>query len=209
MSLIRLEITGLDQLAKIRQTLGPELLAKATRAGVRHAAAGVAPKVGKSIAESYGIPSRRVRQDVRGVRIAPDGMSATVGFSRRPPTLTQYGAKPGTRSTGQPGLGRGLGWGKPTKPGKPLSALVLRADGRQPVAGAFLATGRSGNRLVLRRGRGGKLEALYGPSVGSIFAGGSKIGPVLRAETELLISQRFIAAFQRTLDSAARGYGKG
>ena len=207
--MIRLEITGLDQLAKIRQTLGPELLKRATRAGVAHAAKGVAPKVGKSIGESYGIPSRRVRQDVRGVRIAPDGMSATVGFSRRPPTLTQYGAKPGTRSTGQPGLGRGLGWGKPTKPGKPLSALVLRADGRQPVAGAFLATGRSGNRLVLRRGRGGKLEALYGPSVGSIFAGGSKIGPVLRAETELLISQRFIAAFQRTLDSAARGYGKG
>ncbi len=184
MSLIRLEITGLDQLAKIRQTLGPELLKRATRAGVAAAAKSVAPKVAQSIAQSYGIPSRRVRQDVRSVRIAPDGMSATVAFSRRPPTLTQYGAKPGTRSTGQPGLGRGLGWGKPTKPGKPLSALVLRADGRQPVAGAFLATGRSGNRLVLRRGRGGKLEALYGPSVGSIFAGQSQIGPALRAETE-------------------------
>ena len=71
-----------------------------------------------------------------------------------------------------------------------------------------MVTGNSGNRLVLRRGRGGKLVSLYGPSVGSIFAGGSKIGPALRAETELLISQRFIAAFQRVLDSAARGYGR-
>ncbi len=209
MSLIRLEITGLDQLAKIRQALGPELLKRATRAGVAHAAKGVAPKVGKSISESYGIPSRRVRQDVRGVRIAPDGMSATVAFSRRPPTLTQYGARPGRPATGQPGLGRGLGWGKPSKPGRPLSALVDRSAGRQPVPGAFLSTGRSGNRVVLRRGRGGKLEALYGPSVGSIFAGGSKIGPVLRAETELLIRERFISGFQRVLDSAARGYGKG
>ena len=209
MASVRLEITGLDELRKMAKALGPQMLAKATRAGVRHATAGVAPKVGKSISESYGIPSRRVRQDVRAVRIAPDGMSATVGFSRRPPTLTQYGAKPGTRSTGQPGLGRGLGWGKPTKPGKPLSALVLRADGRQPVAGAFLATGRSGNRLVLRRGRGGKLEALYGPSVGSTFAGQSQIGPALRAETETMIRARFIAGFQRVLDSAARGYGKG
>jgi hypothetical protein len=77
------------------------------------------------------------------------------------------------------------------------------------VAGAFLATGRSGNRLVLRRGRGGKLEALYGPSVGSIFAGASTGGPALRAETETVIRARFIAAFQRTLDSAARGYGRG
>jgi len=207
-SLVRLEITGLDQLAKIRQALGPELLAKASRAGVRHAAAGVAPKVAKSISERYGIPSRRVRQDVRAVRIAPDGQSATVAFSRRPPLLTQYGAKPGTRGR-QPGLGRGLGWGKPVKPGRPLSALIDRSAGRQPIPGAFIVTGNSGNRLTVRRGRGGKLVSLYGPSVGSIFAGGSKIGPVLRVETEAMVRARFIAGFQRVLDSAARGYGKG
>jgi len=209
MASVRFEITGLDQLAKMAEAISPRTLARAQRAGVTAAAKAVPGTVAKGISERYGIPSRRVRQDVRAVRIAPDGMSATVGFSRRPPTLTQYGARPGRRASGQPGLGRGLGWGKPTKPGRPLSALVVRADGRQPVAGAFLATGRSGNRLVLRRGRGGKLEALYGPSVGSIFAGGSKIGPVLRAETELLIRERFISGFQRVLDSAARGYGKG
>ncbi len=209
MGIVRLEITGLDQLAKIRQALGPELLAKATRAGVRHAAAGVAPKAAKSISERYGIPSRRVRQDVRAVRIAPDGMSATVGFSRRPPTLTQFGVRPGRRASGQPGLGRGLGWGKPTKPGRPLSALIDRSAGRQPIPGAFTVTGNNGNRLAVRRSRGGKLEALYGPSVGSIFAGQSQIGPALRAETETMIRARFIAGFQRVLDSAARGYGKG
>ena len=207
MSLVRFEITGLDQLARMREALGPELLKRATRAGVAAAAKSVAPKVAKSISQRYGLPSRRVRADVRAVRIAPDGQSATVAFSGRPPTLTQYGAKPGTRGR-QPGLGRGLGWGKPVKPGRPLSALVDRTQGRQPIPGAFVATGRAGNRLVLRRGRGGKLEALHGPSVGSIFAGQSRIGPVLRAETELLVSQRFIAAFQRVLDSAARGYGR-
>ena len=51
----------------------------------------MAPKVGKSISENYGIASRRVRRDVRGVLIARDGMSAAVAFSRRPPLLTQYG----------------------------------------------------------------------------------------------------------------------
>jgi hypothetical protein len=207
MASVRLEITGLDQLRKMAEALGPQMLAKATRAGVRHAAAGVAPKVSQSIAQRYGIPSRRVRQDVRAVRIAADGQSATVAFSRRPPTLTQYGAKPGTRGR-QPGLGRGLGWGKPVKPGRPLSALIDRSAGRQPVPGAFVVAGNNGNRLTVRRGRGGKLVSLYGPSVGSIFAGGSKIGPALRAETETMIRDRFISGFQRVLDSAARGYGR-
>lgn len=209
MASVRLEISGLDQLAKMAESLSPQLLAKATRAGVTAAAKAVPSTVAKGISERYGLASRRVRQDVRAVRVAPDGQSATVAFSRRPPTLAQYGARPGRRATGQPGLGRGLGWGKPTKPGKPLTALVLRANGRKPVAAAFLATGRSGNRLVLRRGRGGKLEALHGPSIGSIVAGASAGGPALRAETETVIRARFIAGFSRVLDSAARGYGKG
>jgi hypothetical protein len=204
---VRLEISGLDQLAKLTEAIGPAMLKRATRAGVAAAAKSVAPKVAQSISQRYGLPSRRVRQDVRAVRIAPDGQSATVAFSRRPPTLAQFSAKPGTRGR-QPGLGRGLGWGKPTKPGRPLSALVDRYEGRQPVPGAFLATGRSGNRLVMRRGRGGKLEALHGPSVGSIFAGQSRIGPALRSEVETAIRARFIAGFQRVLDSAARGYGR-
>jgi hypothetical protein len=209
MASVRVQITGLDQLAKMAEAIGPEMLKRATRAGVAAAAKSVAPKVAQSISQRYGLPSRRVRQDVRAVRIAPDGQSATVAFSRRPPTLTQFSVRPGRRASGQPGLGRGLGWGKPTKPGRPLSALIDRSAGRQPVPGAFVVNGNNGNRLTMRRGRGGKLEALYGPSVGSIFAGQSRIGPALRAETETLIRERFISGFQRVLDSAARGYGRG
>jgi len=209
MASVRVQISGLDQLAKMAEAIGPEMLKRATRAGVAAAAKSVAPKVAQSISQRYGLPSRRVRQDVRAVRIAPDGQSATVAFSRRPPTLTQFSVRPGRRASGQPGLGRGLGWGKPTKPGRPLSALIDRSAGRQPVPGAFVVNGNNGNRLTMRRGRGGKLEALYGPSVGSIFAGQSRIGPALRSEVETAIRARFIAAFQRVLDSAARGYGRG
>ena len=50
-------------------------------------------------------------------------------------------------------------------------------------------------------------QQAQGPSVGSIVAGHSRLGPTLRAETETLIRERFIAGFQRVLDSAARGYG--
>jgi hypothetical protein len=151
---IRFEITGLDQLARMREALSPQMLAKATRAGVAHAAKGVAPKVGQSLSQRYGIGSRRVQQDLRAARLAPDGLSATVAFSRRPPLLTQYGAKPGTRASGQPGLGRGRGWGRPVKPGKPLSALVLRSEGRQPIPGAFPVTVKAPGVKAASRFRG-------------------------------------------------------
>jgi hypothetical protein len=48
--------------------------------------------------------------------------------------------------------------------------------------------------------------SLYGPSVGSIVAGRSQIGEQLRADMATRARDAFIRAFQRTLDSAARGY---
>ena len=204
---IDFQLSGLDQLARMAETFGPRMLEKAARGGVAAAARSVPARTAQLVAERYGIPSRRVRQDIKPVRFAADGQSATLAFSRRPPTLTQFGVRPGRRASGQPGLGRGMGWGKPSKPGKPLSVLVDRPAGRQPVPGAFMITGLSGNRLTVRRGPGGRLISLYGPSVGSIVAGHSRLGPTLRAETETLIRERFITGFQRVLDSAARGYG--
>jgi hypothetical protein len=74
------------------------------------------------------------------------------------------------------------------------------------VAGAFVINGRSGNRLTVRRQSDGGLVSLYGPSVGSIVAGRSQIGEQLRADMATRARDAFIRAFQRTLDSAARGY---
>ena len=53
-----------------------------------------------------------------------------------------------------------------------------------------MVTGNNGNRLTVRRGRGGKLVSLYGTSVDGIFAGQSQIGPALQVETEILIRER-------------------
>ena len=206
MASVRFTITGLDQLQRMAEALSPRTLARAQRAGIAAAGRAVPAAAGRGIAASYGIGSRRARSDIRRPRVEADGSAVTVGFSRRPPTLTQYGARPGTRATGQPGLGRGMGWGKPGRPGRALSALVLRADGRRPVAGAFQITGKGGNRLTVRRGRDGRLQSLYGPSVGSIFAGRSDAGPQLRSDAETAARAAFLKAFQRTLDSAARGY---
>lgn len=204
--MIRFEITGLESLQRLADSLSPKVIQRATRAGIASASRAVPVAVSRPVAAAYGLPARRIREDIRPVRFDAGGQAATIGFSRRPPTLTQYGARAGTRSSGAPGLGRGRGWGKPTKPGRPLTAVVLRSDGRQPYPGAFLADGRSGNRLVFRRDSSGQLHSVYGPSIGSIFLGRSAIGPQLRSDVEARVREQFLKGFERVLASAARGY---
>lgn len=198
-------ITGIEGLDALQAFLNPDLFDKAAKAGLAYAAKAVPPAVAKGITEQYGISSARIKQDISGVRFQDGGLTATIAFSRRPPTLLQYGAKPGSRGGPQPGLGRGKGWGKPKRPGKPVSALVARSVGRQQFPTSFIARGAQGNQLVLRRSKG-KLISVYGPSIGSIFLGQSAIGDALRASVQARIQEQFEKGFQRAVDAAARGF---
>ena len=200
-------VTGSEGLERLRSFLDPKLYAKATKGGITYASKAVPPAVAKGISSGYNISSSRVKKDISRVRFADGGQSAVIGFSRRPPTLAQFKPNPGSRQP-QPGLGRGLGWGRPVKPGKPLTATIIKGKGRQIIPGAFMATGASANRLVLRRTDNGQLKGVYGPSTGSIFLGNSAIGPKLRADVQTRINEQFIKGYQRVLDSAARGFGK-
>jgi hypothetical protein len=206
MANLSLSIDGLDRLASMQRFLDPKLYDKASKSAIRYASKAVPPAVAKGITSSYGIKSARVKQDISRVRIEQGGQAAVIGFSRRPPTLMQYGAKAGTRGTGRRGLGRGRGWSPPAKPGRPLTAMTLKAKGRQKVPGAFIARGNNGNQLVLQR-QGDKLKALYGPSVGSIFLGRSEVGEQLRSDVEQRVSQQFVTGFERALKADARGFG--
>lgn len=204
---ITLKIEGLNQLQKMLEFTDPKNFAKAQRAGVVKATGAIKTQVAKSIGERYNFKSGRIKQDISRASIAPDGSSATIRFARRPPTLAQFGMRPGTRASGQPGLGRGLGWGKPAKPGRPLTAMVLRADGRKSYTGAFVAIGKGGNQLVVRKDSRGKLHTVYGPSVGSIFLGKGRYALELQAHAARLINDEFIKGFEKKLSDIARGYG--
>jgi hypothetical protein len=200
-----LQINGLEGLQRMSALLGQATIEKAQRSALSYAATAVPPAVAQGITAYYNLPSARVKKDISGVRFSSDGLSATIAFRRRPPTLSQFKPNPGRRGH-QPGLGRGLGWG-PAKPaGKPLTAAIVRGD-RKPYRNTFIATGNSGNQLVFRRDAEGKLHSVYGPSIGSIFLGESAIGPDLRATVQARISEQYIKGFQRALDSASRGYG--
>jgi len=205
MASVSFQVTGLDQLQRMQAFLAPETFLKAQRGGISYALKAVSPAVAKGIGAAYNLKAARIKQDILSAKIDPGGLSATVRFSRRPPTLAAFNPKPGKRGH-QPGLGRGMGWGKAKPQGKPLTALVVKGQGRRAYPGAFLATGASGNQLVMRRGPAGQLLAMHGPSIGSIFLGRSSIGPQLRMDVEARINEQFIKGFQRVLDSASRGF---
>ena len=207
MANVSFTVTGVEGLERLRSFLDPKLYDKATKGGISYASAAVPPAVAKGISSGYNITSSRVKQDISKVRFVDGGQTALIGFSRRPPTLAQFKPNPGTRQP-QPGLGRGKGWGKPAKPGKPLTATIIKGKGRQIIPGAFIATGLNDNRLVLRRFGIGQFRGVYGPSIGSIFLGNSAIGSQLRSDVQERINEQFIKGYQRVIDSAARGYGQ-
>ena len=204
MANLSITLTGVEDLRRMQTFLNPKLYSKAIRGGISYASKAVPPVVAKGITTSFNLSAARVKKDIGRVSLVDGGSTALIKFSRRPPTLAQFKPNPGKRQP-QPGLGRGLGWGPPRKQGKPLTAVVARATGRVAFAGAFRARGLNANSLVLRKDSSGRFYGVYGPSVGSMFLGESKIGPQLRDDVGKRINEQFIKGFQRVLDSAARG----
>ena len=204
MATVSVSLAGIDQLKQLQAFLDPKLYDKAKRGGITYGSKAVSPAVAKGITATYNLSAARVKKDISRTQFVDGGETALIKFSRRPPTLTQFKPKAGTRYP-QPGLGQGLGWGKPVKAGKPISAVINRGKGRQSFDGAFFAQGLNANSLVLRKGSNGRFYGVYGPSVGSMFLGASAIGPQLRSDVEKRIQEQFIKGFQRVLDSAKRG----
>ena len=200
-------LTGLDQLQKMQRFLDPKNFDKAQRAGVTRASQRVRSQAPKEISQRYAIRSARIKDDISKASISPDDTSATIRFARRkPPTLLQYSGTQGKRATGQRGLGRGLGWSSPARKGTPFKATVFKPAGRKKYDGVFVIPGLNGNLVPVRRA-GDQLRAVYGPSIGSIFAGKSAGGQEIRANVEREVSQAFVQGFEKKLSDIARGYG--
>ena len=197
---VDLQLSGFEKLSAITD---PKLLAKAVKGGIRYAAKAGATQAAKSVASRYTIKSARIKQDIKGPFIYGD--TATLVFSRRPPTLNQFSLTVGRRGGSQPGLGHGMGWGKPSPKGKPITARIFKDGKRQTYRGLFMVNG-----LPMRYIRAkNKFEVEYGPSIGSDIFGTGRYATVIKAEMETRMNEQFITGMQRVLDSAARGYGNG
>lgn len=178
----------------------PKLLAKAVKGGLSYAAKAGKTQAAKSVAARYTIKSARIKQDIKGPFIYGD--TASLIFSRRPPTLNQFSLTIGRRGGTQPGLGRGLGWGKPSPAGKPITARILKEGQRQTYRGVFMVNG-----LPMRFIRAkNKFQVAYGPSIGSDIFGSGRYATVIKSELTTRMNEQFITGLQRVLDSASRGY---
>ena len=209
MAVITLKIEGLSQLQKMLEFTDPKLYERASRSALAGAAKSATKQAGKSISQRYNLKSARIKEDITLASIRSD--QATLIFASRPPTINQFGYKPGTKASGQPGLGRGLGWGKPAKPGTAGSAMIFKGQ-RVKYPTTFMGMSSGGVMLPFRVGKGytrtgkRKLLVAYGPSIARIWDSG-KFGSAIRDEVEAEIMRSYITNFQRVLDSAARGYG--
>lgn len=198
---IDVAVVGVEQLNKMRAFLLPNTFKKAQKGGIAYAARAAKVAAAKAIGNRHTLTAARIKEDITGPILYPD--RAILRFSRRPPTIAQFRFSPGTPGGPQPGLGRGKGWGKPKPKGRPATARVFRTGKREKYRGVFLINGN----VPVRESAGGKLIAVYGPSIGSIFAGKSQFGDEIRQAVDERITEQFIKGFQRVLDSAARGYG--
>jgi len=196
---IDIKLTGLESLNRMRAFLDPKTIDKAMAGGVRYAAKAAGPAVAKQTTSYYNIKSGRVKDDTRGPYISNGGQSAQLYFSTRPPTLNQFGFRPGTRGR-QAGMGRGLGWAAPSPKGKAGAATIVKGL-KQSYPGTFMLNG-----LPFRQGKGGKLTVVYGPSIGKIYMGKGGHAANIQSAVDARINEQFVKGFQRVLDSASRGY---
>ena len=197
---VDLQLSVFEKLSAITD---PKLLAKAVKGGIKYAAKAGATQAAKSVASRYTIKSARIKQDIKGPFIYGD--TATLVFSRRPPTLNQFSITLGRRGGPQPGMGRGMGWGKPAPRGKPVSARIFKDGPRQTYRGVFMVNG-----LPMRYIRAtNNYEVEYGPSIGSDIFGTGRYAAVMRAEITARMNEQFITGIDRVLSSASRGYGNG
>ncbi|MEB3319171.1 MAG: hypothetical protein VKO39_13670 [Cyanobacteriota bacterium] len=200
---IELKLQGLAEINRLHRMTDPDLYRKADRVALNAASKTAVKQVAKDISSKYTIPSRRVKDSITGPYFQADGV--TIRASRVPPTQNQYRFKPGKRGGPQPGMGRGMGWGKPNPAGRQATAQVFKGRPARRIKGAFLAKGLPFIRV--RKGQGpGSLKVLKGPSIARIFNGRGLFGQELRNNAARAIQETYLKRYKKVLDDAARGY---
>jgi hypothetical protein len=171
-----------DGLTRMLAFTDPRNYEKAKSGGIRYAVKSVAPAVAKNLRQFYAIPAARVKQDVQTPRFIAANDVIEVRFSRRPPTLRAYGARPARGGT---------------------SYQIFKGQRRVSANVFFLPLGPSPG-LPMRR-EGPKLKTQYGPSIGAIFNGRSRYGSMIREATVKRVHEQFLTGVQRELARQARG----
>jgi hypothetical protein len=173
-----------EGLSKLLAFTDPKTFIRAKAAGLRYAVKSIPPAVAKNLRQYYSIPAGRIKDDVRRPIVTDDFID--IRFSRRPPTWRAYGAK----------QARGG-----------VSYQIFKGQRRISSNVFFLPIGASPGLPVRRMGPGrSNLRTMYGPSIGSIFAGRSRYGQQIRQEVVKRTMDQHVIGVQRELARLSRGF---
>jgi hypothetical protein len=184
-------------LSAMRALANPSQFRKDVIAGLRYVTPGLKKVIAKEIGTRYALPAARIKDDVRDPKYSDD--SITVRFNRVPPSLRAYGGRPIKAKKTARGVGIPIGIKYKVFKGKQEkrdSVFWLQVS-NVPFPGIpFRRTGTASTQI----------EALYGPSIGSIFTGKSAFGEEIRQKTVDYAQVQFIKGVERSFQRRARGF---
>ena len=146
-------VTGLFELEKSLNAMA-KATARAESRAVGRVATSIITAQSRAVVQRLNLKVSRVKEAVRiASKPTPEQPRVIVEVKRRAVGLIEFGGQ----------------WRGPKSAG--ATVLVLKGGGRKTLDGAFIATGRGGNRQIFERKKKARLpiKALYGPSVFSQF----------------------------------------
>ena len=191
---ISFDLSGAQDILKMKVFTDPNLYNKALRGGMTYAAKAVPPAVAKQIGSRYNLTAARIKAGIGSPRFRDQGQSATVPFSSKPLTVQSYGGRQAAHAYSFAIFrGQRMTWQR----------AFLQTRGK--LAGRPLFRVKAGPETKEAGGRS-KVDIIHGPSIGSIFGGASKYGPEIKAAVEKRISEQFATGLERVLAAAKRGH---
>ena len=197
---VSFETKGLARLMAFTDIAAYDRIVKRTLPYVARAAR---TKAGQEISGRYGLKSSRVKQDIGGIRMAPGGGEAVIPFNRKPPTIHAYSASftaartANTQSSGARGV---TSWTIYKGERNRSSHVFWRmANGRIL---PFISSKHGGSNQKYYNG----IRVLYGPSIGSIFAGDSRFGDAIRTAVSDRMGEAFDVGIAREIKKIASGF---
>jgi hypothetical protein len=192
--MLRIDLDGEQKLSGMMALLSPATFDRALKGGTQYAAKATPPAISKAVGARYNWKARDIKSDTRGPRFSEGGRVATITLSRRARTAAVFGGRQTPRG---------------------YTFTVVRGE-RQTFRRGFVARGKQGQMLPFQRTRAGSearaaggrspIDVIHGPSLGSVFAGNSRFGDVMRREVEDRMRKQFIVGIDRELKRASRGF---
>lgn len=181
-----------EQIARAEAALAavPRGAVRAMARAINRAVEAARAETVRQVQAAYHVTSAAIRETLTIARATPERLAAHVTSKGKRMPLHDFGPRPDTPGTGGPGKA-------------PLAVATSKGEGRQPIAGAFVA--RMGSHLGVYVREGKKrhpLRELYGPAVPQM-AGRADLALAIEARAQEMLDSRLDHEIGALLDGRA------